>query len=393
MMNFPRTLLLTVKAPDARYGYKAIRELVGALPSDRIVWCSMASMETRYEPPCRHCQCAPKPPHWRFKTSACGLFYRYEFQSRRVARRIKESCADFRPQLLWVMSEWGAAPVGRRLASMLAIPVHMTVHDAHETARFFVPSLYYPLYIRSLHGLAAASASMDAVSLELLDHIRQGYPQLGGANSLVLAPSVSDDAMKSRSAAPSDFDQAFRRIGFCGTLRTSAGQWESFLRLLGDLPFRLEIVAFTERSSLPAVDLPGNVSFKFQEYVKTEKEVVRSLRDQGVYACYLGLWREPERRLFARTSLSAKLSTYAAAALPVIVDGPRDAAAWRLVEQYGAGILCEDRSTVTARRLKQLFADSGSWKRMSQGAAVLCREEFSLERNVARFGNLLARYA
>ena len=220
-MNFPRTLLLTVKAPDARYGYKAVRSLVDSLPQECILWCSMAQSETDKDFAFMHQSFPPRAPHWRLKGATAGLLFRFELQAGAIARKIARSAAAFEPQLLWVLSEWGAAQVGLRLRRRLGIPLHITLHDAHETARFFVPKAYCPIYVHALRSLADAAGSMDAVSRELLDHMKRDHPQFSDENCLVLAPGVADDTMRSPSVAGGKHEGRKRRIGFCGTIRTS----------------------------------------------------------------------------------------------------------------------------------------------------------------------------
>jgi hypothetical protein len=101
------------------------------------------------------------------------------------------------------------------------------------------------------------------------------------------------------------------------------------------------------------------------------------------------LYKEKDRGLFARTSLSAKLTTYAAAGIPVIVDGPEDSAAWRLVKEYGAGVLCGDDADEALQSLRTLFTDKEARGRMGEGSRRLCLEKFNLDANFSRFAALL----
>jgi hypothetical protein len=159
-------------------------------------------------------------------------------------------------------------------------------------------------------------------------------------------------------------------------------QWSEFLAILSGIPFRFEIAAFAYADLFPDVALPANVTLRAEPYVETEADVIRTFRELGVHACYLGLYREPERLLFGRTSLSAKLTTYLAAALPVIVDASADSAAWRLVERYGAGVRCGEDVAAARNALTGLLGDPAVWLAAARGAAALCRAEFDLGRNM-----------
>jgi hypothetical protein len=121
--------------------------------------------------------------------------------------------------------------------------------------------------------------------------------------------------------------------------------------------------------------------------------MIRLFDSKSVDACYLGVWRESDRRLFGRTSLSSKLTAYAAASVPVIVDAEEDAAVWRLVEQHAAGIRLGRDCGEDLEGLERLFGDHDLWVRMAHGARRLCLEELSLERNVERFRATLHRTA
>ena len=99
--------------------------------------------------------------------------------------------------------------------------------------------------------------------------------------------------------------------------------------------------------------------------------------------------KEAAQALFAATSLSSKLTTYAGAGLPVIADAPVRSVAWRLVEKHGAGIRCGDDAPESLQELTRLFSDAEAWARMADGASRMCREEFDLDRNAQGLQKLL----
>jgi len=388
----PRTLLLTWRAPDGRFaGAEALRKLAGRMDGRRLRWASLrpCRQESVFKL-CEHRAFAPRALHWRLREGALGLWLE-DFQAGARARRIAAWTADFRPQVVWVLAEMGAVRVARELRRITGLPLHATMHDAPENARAVLPHAYKGGYLRGLRGLLGEAAGLDCISAELADHLRAKWPELSDTPAVIVPPS----AIAPSGAAPSA-DRALpasglRRIGVCGSARARAGQWSEFLAGLAGLPFRFEIVAFADEESFPGIRPPPNVTVTRRPYAATESDVIRAFRDEGVCACYLGLGKEPPARVFACTSLSSKLTTYAAAGLPIIVDGPAESVAWRLVRQCEAGILRDDDDEAAVKALQTLFSDRDEWRRMAEGSARLCRQEFDLERNMERFRRLLAR--
>jgi hypothetical protein len=400
----PRIALLTWFAPDARLeSADALRRIVRALPADRVAWCSMRALSgdpAADRPPCA--AFIPRLVHWRLSGSALQYAYTFDLQARFLARRMARWLAEFRPQVLWVLGEAGVVSVGRHLCRRLKVPLHVSVHGAPELAAGgSVPRLYAGRYRRHVRRLLKRATSFDAVSAELVEHLQAQYRIGPQCRSMVLPPSLprtlhGEPARPARSGT-------LRRIAACGPLRVAGWQWREFLDRLAALPLRFEMDAFVERSALPSAPWPANVEFRLREESADPAGLVRQLSSGGYDAGYLGLWREPARVLYARTVPGSPLAIYAAAALPVIVDAPGESVAWRLVRRQGAGVLLgerEQRSEVRGQKtedggrggdegLRRMFGDEAAWRRMAEGSARLCHEEFDLETNAGAFVRLL----
>jgi hypothetical protein len=294
--------------------------------------------------------------------------------------------------VIWALAEQGSAHVARPLTRLLRIPVHAMVQDAHETAAHILPRPYYPIYSWSVRRFLRTALTVDAICAELLEWTCSRYPNLRniGDRGMVFPPSV-DRHLLARIPRPRCYDpkDSTRRIGICGSKRASRQQWAGFVALLDRMPFKIEIDAFVFRDAFHNVPLPANVFIRFHPFVASEADVIQAFHEIGVHACYLGLWKEPDRNLFSRTSLSAKLTTYVAARLPVIVDGPANASAWRLVNQYGAGILYDRDETQAAEQVRDMLARPDVWQTMSDAAGKMCAAEFDLDTNVEKFFNML----
>jgi hypothetical protein len=129
------------------------------------------------------------------------------------------------------------------------------------------------------------------------------------------------------------------------------------------------------------------VALECRGFAASEREVIDALADGRVDAGYLGVWNEPEKELFARTSLSSKLVTYCAAGLPIIADTPERSVAWDLLSRYGAGVRIGNDDSDAG--LGRLLSRPDEWRQRSQGSLRLCREAFDLDRNADRMAALL----
>jgi hypothetical protein len=391
--SLPRTLLLTRWSPLARYaGGEAIRKIVDLLPHDSLHWAYLTKSVPDAAPRMPvHRGFLPAEMHWRLRSTAFQFFHTHIVQAPRLARQVSQWAAEFRPEVLWVASDMEAISVALHLGRLLRIPVHVTVYDAFECCWIFkVPALFRIFYMRNVRLLLRGVSSLDAVSAELVEHLAGQIPDLAPRGRMVFPVSVARRTIaslpKKLCLNPGD---PVRRIGFCGASRGSEAQWNTFLSCLGRLPWKFEIFAFAQMDHFHNLQTPPNVDLKLQPYAPTEADVICHFRERGVHACYLVLTKEHSQQLFARTSLSSKLTTYAAAGLPVIADVPAESVAWSLVERYGAGVRFTDNDDDTRRCLQELFGDSAVWKRMAEGADRLCSEEFALDRHVQHFQSLL----
>jgi len=332
----------------------------------------------------------PHQLHWRLRETAVGQLYSQHWQARKLACRIAAWAEAFKPDVLWVLPEDGAAGVGYELSRLLNIPLHLTLHDMHETAKPELPALRYPFYIRALDRICMRADSLDAICEPMRTHLCGRYSNLHDSNTIVFHPSTSRDMMTSPTAVqPPDFSTNVRRLGFCGSIRVSAWQWERFLAILSTLPWEIEIVAYASMEAFHDLPTPPNVTISPQPFAETEADLIDAFRMGSIHFCYMGLWREPDRALFPRTSFSAKLTTYAAAGLPVIVDGPIDMATWLLIKQYDGGLLLSDEDARAADQLNECLSDADQWREMAKGSRRMCHEHLCLEANTRRFAETL----
>ena len=395
----PRTLLLTWWPPDLRYaGGEFVRRLVGALPPDSIRWACLTPMSPRETGslllPCSQ-SFVPLSLHWRVRRTKLAAVALVEAAGLRVASQIARWVAGWKPEVLWVLPELGAIRVAKPLQDLLGIPLHLTLHDAHECAGYeALPSWYMPWYLRRAYDVVRRAASVDGISKELIEHVltnpRAQQPLRPAPRTMVFPPSIS------RSAIVSEVDSSPKastfRIALCGSMRTGTAQWQRFAEALAADPKRVEVVAIGD-ASLQADMMRGRgIQVIAHDYFDQEADLIAYLRDQRVCAGYAGVWSDEDRRLFARTSFSSKIVTYAAAGIPVVFDGPEDSAAWVMLSRWKAGMLW-DGSGAAHLALQDLRTGSTTWRSMASGALAMCRKDLCLEDNTEQFQTLLRETA
>ncbi len=390
-MEIPRIALLTWCTPESRYaGGAAIRKLLGCMPRDRLRWCGFHGGQSGSDLP-EYAAFKPWRLHWRLNGSVWEHLAVDRLQARPLAERMWRWLQPFDPQVLWVVPEVWVVPVALALQRISGLPLHATVHDAPETAGFGgIPRGALPRYLRQFRRLMTQAQSLDAVSAPLIEHLRDRFGFPASRPGLVVPPCVGAEALAMATRGVWQ-DRPERRIGLCGSIRTSTGQWQRFLMALGRLPNPVEVVSFTPEADIPHTVLPPHVRLTFRPYAAQETELIAAMADAELDAAYLGVWREPERRLFGRTSLSSKLTAYAAAGLPVLVDAEADAVAATLVAQYGAGLRLDANPAVAAEAIQNMLTDADRWNACAGGARRLAAEAFDLDRHAGALRDQLCR--
>ncbi len=379
---FPRTLVLSSYAPDHGYGSnEVVKKIMRYAPRKSIMWCSLKDGDAGN---CR--KIAPfkafpvRGVNWRLHKTALGLMILREIVARRRAREIAGVVENFAPEVLWLIVDNNTVDVAFFLQEKLSIPMHLTFHDAPEViATNFCnyTSFFARLYLERVKRLSKRASGVDMISEELEKHVKAIFPLSPNARSMVFPSSVPAEVVDKLSKRTRWDANGRKKIALCGGIKVAQERWQMFLDRLAKIDMDFEILVFSGepvRSSYR----PENVSFVQNPYVDSEHELLSAFRTEGIDACYLGLWQEPEWRLFVKTSLSSKLTSYAAAGLPVIFDGPEESVAWRLIKSYGAGIMLGDSAEVSSE-LRGLFTEKSMWESLADGSVQLWEKEFLMD--------------
>ncbi len=391
--ELPRTALLSWCTPDSRYaGGEAMRRLLSRMPADQIRWCGLN--------PCMHEPLAwlpeyrafvPQGLHWRLEGTSLHHFFANDLQARRLAGEMWAWLKPFNPEVIWVIPEVAAVPVARELHRLSGVPIHATLHDSPDTAGLAgLPRLYARHYQKQARRLMESTASIDAVADSLIRHMATEY-NAAHCEGVVVRPAV--DPAFVHPVIPRAWSGAVRRIGLCGSFRIDEPQWAAFTRALGRLPYRVEIVSFTPPDEFPRGTYPDNISLHFEPYAKGHDELILAFRSAQIDAGYLGVWNDTKRAIFGQTSLSSKLTSYAACGVPVIVHSREDAAVWDLVRPFGAGVRFDENSPGGGTLLEDLFSNPDTWFNLAQGAHALARESLNLDANAEILARALCKAA
>ena len=229
----PRIALLTWCSPSSHYaGGAAIRRLLSRMPADHVRWCGFHAQTEPAPalPPYR--AFPPRALHWRLNGAAIEHWSVELLHARRLAARMWEWLEPFQPQILWVVPEMWAVPVGAALAGLSGLPVHATVHDSPESAGIAgLPVGYRRRYIRTLRRFLHGANSVDAVTEALLAHLADGGALAARARTLVIPPSIGPADVRQPPPAAPGTDEIV--VGLCGSFRIAPTQWRGFLEALG----------------------------------------------------------------------------------------------------------------------------------------------------------------
>jgi hypothetical protein len=307
--------------------------------------------------------------------------WHHEIFARLLARRVAAWARPFAPQVLWVLPELHAVPVALQLVRRLRVPVHLTIHDAHECASdSVVPECCMPAYMARVRRLVGASCSLDAVTEELCKH---AAAYRGGEMCWRAIPPGMDPRLM---WSPQEWPGADTiRIAFCGSMRAPARQWAECMAKLAARYHRVEVTVISSDSdaAIPAV---SGVSIRRMPYVEDDGELLHMLRRNGTHAGYLGLWKEPARALFALTSLSSKVVTYAAAGIPILYDGPERSAVAGLLGKYNAGLTVDEAAG-------GVLGERVAWTRIAAGSAAMARQALNADLSAQELTRLLTAAA
>jgi hypothetical protein len=236
----------------------------------------------------------------------------------------------------WVVAMDEGIPVGLQLAERApAVPLHVSVHDDQEHGMYGRSRRYRPfarLTRAPVQRLWRGARSVDVTSDEMADYYRRRL----GRTSTVIHPVVSGTPQPA-SAPRAPGQLTVGHIGSIYSARELAAFLDAFratavragrvpvARFIGLLPRYHGLV---QRSGVAAELLP---------HCEESAAVERLRACDFVYAMYPF---DRASRVFVRTSLPTKLTTYVRAGRPILAHAPADSTLAAVVRRFGLGPVC-----------------------------------------------------
>lgn len=169
-------LLVTCFPWDSGQGGPAIvRHLVNRLDAEPIRWFAMSKPAEQVPFDARHVtfefHAPPARGNVRLRLGKFWRWYQRRVWSTQMAALLSRRIADLNPRVVWLMADYGLAPVGLRVMRVLRDRrLHISVHDDLVPAaqREGASSNFLREVREFLNGLREMDLSADAVSEELL---------------------------------------------------------------------------------------------------------------------------------------------------------------------------------------------------------------------------------
>jgi glycosyltransferase involved in cell wall biosynthesis len=317
-------LLLTDYPPDAAGGGGVIlRDLLGPLERERVVWASPTPGGTTLT-----------NGLWlRSGTARSGrrsIGLDSTLKAGTLAREVEQVARDRQARAVWIVMHGAAVGIAARLVRRGSLPVHLTVHDDPAFANALRSRRYLPLvpwierdFAASLRG----ARSVDVIS----DAMARRYERRYGVRSVVVHRGLSGPIEPSPP-----YRRPALRVGVLGStysyeqlpaLGRAVASAASQLGVAGEM-----VVMGRSYGERLREEMRGQIEVEVTGHVD-EADAVPILR--GCFALYLNYpfgWRDAVLR---QTSFPTKLSTYVQTARPILIHAPADSSVMPLVGADG----------------------------------------------------------
>jgi hypothetical protein len=251
--------------------------------------------------------------------------------SGRFEARLSRALMEHKIKLIHLLvNGYSVVPVCK-IASRLAIPYFITIHDDLEYL-----SVGHPLFKQMVAALGEAWRGAKGAFV-ISDEIGQEYSRRYGQRQY----SVVTDGLKCVADVPQQRPKNSLRIYFMGLFHnTYAQNVRAVLDALKIVRSRQpdwditvtcrcgSISLATDQDDVPIKVLP------FAPEAEVEKDMV------SADLLYQPMAFQEEARAFARFSLSTKMITYLGSGLPIFYHGPEDSAAGKLLARHDAAAIC-----------------------------------------------------
>ena len=382
--DLPTIMMATSFPPKEGGGGGAIiRQLIRGIPAERLAWWSCtpaAPSETQH---CAgHFRSGNLPsrllPYRRFTETKSAILESFWVPS--AAKGLQEFISQRNPDMLWLLSDFWAAPVLYRAVRDLGIPWHISVHDFADTAGVMrrLGKRRAGRFRRMVEDLYAGAVSRDVVSPEMADELER----VTGCKAdhiirCAVDPEDLDFVRSKQSVPPTDK----LRIAYPGTIIAE----ETFSKFVAAL--RL----VQRRLSLPIeLHLFSGHSYRDRSWFDPSLIVERGFLfaknlESAYQQCHWGLTimeLDDSNPRYNRFSFPCKFTQTLAGGLPNICIGHPQSSLIRLAGRYNLGpvITSSDVHTI-AEALLSAFANPPGFPRLREEILRCVTEGFDADRN------------
>jgi hypothetical protein len=328
----PRVALFTTDAPDRGATSVIIRSFIPQLLPANIRWFYLSRHRSQY-PGATHLG-EPLIGRGSVVSDMLSAGRLFTFRGHPFITKLAKEILAWKPDTIWIVGANEGLPLARELANLKGSRLHLTIHDDPSAlcSRSRRYRILVPLASRLTKSLLAKADSVDFVSEGMKKYYESKTAVSGRVIYRYLEPAINSDSF------PNDGPSTKIRIGHVGSLYRPH-ELAHFLRCLGEIekrgPQRFEFVNIGGASrALRTLDkrFPGIIR---QMGHLCETEAVAQLQScDFVYAMYPF---SPRYKIFRRTSLPLKLTTYFLASRPIFAHCPPDSSLAEVMNRFNIG--------------------------------------------------------
>jgi hypothetical protein len=385
----PKILLISGVRPGAGHvGEIILRDLCRAYPKGRVCFYhlfhagipsepdpELAWMETRVAR--RRFETPYRPVGGALGSGAAMLGSQLLFR-RQVRRHVRDAVAFGREQRVdkvWAVLE---SPTGMaiaaRVARALGVPLLAQVWDAPE---FLLPEGAFDPLVRRQLLAAFGRALHEAERTAVVSHaMKDEYEARHGARSVVVHHGLAAADRRPAALHPVRDDEL--RIGYAGSMNAPSA-WQSLLRSFDATGWRLDGRRVVVRVLGPSMRMNATapLNVEFLGYRSTA-DTAAALAECDV--TYLPHPFEHEMTPFARFSFPTKLSTYAAAARPILVHAPAHSSLTRFFAEHPVGALVQTLEPAEITAALRGLMEERTYAAAAETVAGVAANVYNMER-------------
>jgi len=330
----PRVALFTIDPPDKGATSVIIQSFIPQLSPATIQWFYLSRQRGQY-PGATHLG-APLIGRGSVVSDMLSAGRLFTVLGHPFVTGLAKEILAWKPDIVWIVGQNEGLPLARELANLKGPRLHLTFHDDPSAlcSRSRRYRILLPLASRLTKSLLAKADSVDVVSEGMKKYYESKAAVRGSVIFRYLDPAINSDSI------PNDGANTKIRIGHVGSLYRP-DELGHFLRCLKEMekqgPQRFEFVNFGVVSrSMKTLErrFPGVIR---QMGHLSESEAVAQLQScDFVYVMYPFSARY---KIFRRTSLPLKLSTYFLASRPIFAHCPPDSSLAEVMSRFNLGTM------------------------------------------------------